>query len=136
MRWSRFVRAATFGGLLMSGGVAWAHHAFASEFDANQPITLKGTITKMDWVNPHAWLYLDVKGADGKVVSWAIEFGSPNALYKRGWRKEKLPVGAEVTASAYRAKNGSSTAHAEKVQMADGSELMNASSGTGAPYQP
>lgn len=121
--------------MLMHTGLAFGHHAFASEFDANQPVTLKGTITKMEWVNPHAWLHIDVKGPDGKIVNWALEFGSPNGLYKRGWRKEMLPVGAEVTAHAYRAKNRTPTAHAEKVTMPDGSQLFNASSGTGAPYQ-
>lgn len=130
------VAAVTFGvSMLMSIEMVSAHHAFAAEFDALQPVTLKGTITKMEWVNPHAWLHIQVKNPDGSVASWALEFGSPNALYKRGWRKDKLPVGAEVTAKAFRAKNGSTTAHAEKVLMPDGIELFNASSGTGAPYQ-
>lgn len=129
--------AVMFGfGMLTYTGLAFGHHAFASEFDAAQPITLKGTVTKMEWVNPHSWLHIDVKGPDGKIVNWALEFGGPNSLYKRGWRKEMLPVGAEVTAQAFRAKNGTPTAHAEKVTMADGSQMFNASSGTGAPYQP
>ena len=129
------VLAFTLGiGLTMPARVMFAHHAFAAEFDAKQPIELKGTVAKMDWVNPHAWLYIDVKGPDGKVVNWALEFGSPNALYKRGFRKETLPVGTEVAVSAYRAKNGTPTAHAEKVRLLNGTDLFNASSGTGTPY--
>lgn len=130
------VVALTFGiGLLLATAPVSAHHAFAAEFDANQPLTLKGTIVKMEWVNPHGWLHIDVKDPAGKVVTWALEFGSPNSLLKRGLRKENLPIGAEVTVSAYRAKNGSSTAHAEKVTMADGKALFTGSSGTGAPYE-
>jgi hypothetical protein len=110
-----------------------AHHSFAAEFDANQPITLKGTLTRMDWINPHGWVYLDVKGADGKVDSWKVETGGPNALYRRGFRKEDFPTGAEVTVKGYRAKNGSLTANARTITLPDGRELFAGSSGTGAP---
>ena len=122
-------------GLLMPKVVS-AHHAFSSEYDANKQVTLKGTITKMEWVNPHGWLTIDVKEADGKVVSWAIEFGSPNALYRRGWRKEDLPAGAEVTVEGFRAKNGGPIANARNVTLANGKKLFAGTSGNGAPGDP
>ena len=122
-------------GLAMSGWAssASAHHAFAAEFDANKPVNFKGTITKMEWVNPHAWLYIDVKGPDGKTVSWALEFGGANSLYKRGWRKEDLPSGTEVTVTGFRARNGKPIAAADDVVLTNGKKLFAGSSGTGAP---
>jgi hypothetical protein len=114
-------------------GPTFAHHAFAAEYDAQKKVTLKGAIVKMDWVNPHSWLYIDVKEPDGEMVTWALEFGPPQALYKRGWRKENLPVGEEVTVEAYLAKNGSRTANARNVVLVDGRNLFAGSSGTGAP---
>jgi hypothetical protein len=83
-----------------------AHHAFAAEYDIDQPITIKGKLTKLEWTNPHGWVYVDVAGADGKTVNWAVEFGAPNALLRRGARKDDFPIGGEVTVSGYRAKNG------------------------------
>jgi len=96
------------GGLLLAAAPMLAHHSFSAEFDISKPITLKGTIAKMEWVNPHGWLYIDVKGPDGKVVAWKLEFGAPNALYRRGWSKDSLPVGVEVTVTGFLAKDGSS----------------------------
>jgi hypothetical protein len=110
-----------------------AHHAFAAEFDEQQPITLKGTLTKMEWVNPHGWLYVDVKEPDGTVVNWAIEAGAPNALLKRGLRKNDFPAGIEVVITGYRAKNGSRTANGRTVTLSDGRNFFMGSSGTGAP---
>jgi hypothetical protein len=96
-----------------------AHHSFSAEFDATKPITLKGKLTKMDWVNPHGWLYVDVT-EDGKVVNWAIEAGSPNALLRRGLRQTDFPIGSELVIDGYRAKNGSPTANGTTVKFADG----------------
>lgn len=120
-------------GLLLAAVPVLAHHSFAAEFDANQPITLKGTLTKMDWVNPHGWIYVDVKGADGKVVNWAIESGAPNTLLRRGLRKTDFPAGTEIIVQGYRAKNGTATANGRTVTMTDGRNFFMGSSGTGAP---
>jgi hypothetical protein len=97
-----------------------AHHSFAAEFDASQPVTLKGKLTKMEWLNPHGWLHIDVSGPDGKVVNWAIEAGAPNALLRRGLRLVDFPVGSEVVVEGFRAKNGSPTANGTTVKFADG----------------
>jgi len=110
-----------------------AHHSFAAEFDKDQKITLKGIITKMDWVNPHSWLYINVKGPDGQMQEWELEFGAPNALFRRGWKKDSLPIGTEVTVTAYRAKTLPHRANAEDVILPDGKTLFAGSSGTGAP---
>jgi hypothetical protein len=97
-----------------------AHHSFAAEFDGNKQITLIGVVTKVDWVNPHAWVYVDVKGDDGGMVNWALESGPPNALYRAGWRKDDLKAGDNVTFSAFLAKDGSHTAAARQVTLPDG----------------
>ena len=122
--------------MLFATGVVFAHHSFSVEFDRTKPVTLKATITKMEWVNPHAWLFVDVKGPDGKVVNWAIEFGGANSLYRRGWRNEDLPAGAAVTISGHRARNGKPIAAAQDVTLASGKKLFAGSSGTGAPGDP
>ncbi len=120
-------------GLALVGGPAFAHHAFAAEYDAHQRITVSGALTGFDWTNPHAWLHVDVKDAEGKVENWAIEFGSPNALYRRGFRREDFPVGVVVVVEGYRAKNGSNTLNARSVKLPDGRNLFAGSSAPDAP---
>ena len=121
--------------LLAVSAPVLAHHQFASEFDANKKVTLTGKVTKMSWVNPHAWLYIDVAQPDGKVVNWALEFGIPRTLIRQGWRKEDLPAGATVIVDAFLAKNGTNSANANKVTLADGRQLFAGSSygGDAAP---
>jgi len=115
------------------GAPVRAHHSFAAEYDASQPITLQGEIARIDLVNPHAWLYLEVKDADGKVVRWNVEMGAPNNLIRRGVTKATLPIGEMVTVDGYRAKDGSATVNGRQIKMADGRTLFTGSSSTGAP---
>jgi hypothetical protein len=112
-----------------------AHHAFAAEFDARKQVTLKGAVTKVEWVNPHVWIHVDVKKPDGKVESWAIEAGTPNVLFRRGVTKQSLKSGTEVVIDGYQAKDGSHRANGREVKLADGSKLFLGGSGTGAPYE-
>jgi hypothetical protein len=115
---------------------ASAHHAFAAEFDANKPVKFTGKVTKMEWVNPHAWLHVDVKKADGTVENWAIEAGTPNVLYRRGFTKESLLIGTEVVVDGYQAKDGSHRCNGRDLTLPDGRTLFLGSSGTGAPSDP
>jgi Family of unknown function (DUF6152) len=124
-------------GLILAGTAVSlrAHHAFAAEFDANRPISFKGTVTKMEWTNPHTWLHVDVKKADGTVESWAIEAGTPNVLFRRGFTKESLLPGTEIVIDGYQAKDGSHRANGRNLTLPDGKMLFLGSSGTGAPYE-
>jgi hypothetical protein len=111
----------------------WAHHAFSAEFDEKKPLKLVGRVTKMDWINPHAWIHMDVKGDDGKVVSWMVELGPPNALLKRGWNKNSLPEGTEIVVDGYQSKDGELRLNGRDLTFPDGKKLFAGSSGTGAP---
>ena len=122
--------------LLVAGQRGEAHHAFAAEFDASKPITLRGTLTKMEWVNPHGWLHIAVKQPDGTVVNWMGETGAPNALLRRGWTKESLPAGIELVLEGYLAKNGTKKMTAMTVLLPNGEKLFAGSSGIGAPVEP
>ena len=119
--------------VLAAGAPLVAHHAFAAEFDGTRPVTLRGTVTKMEWTNPHAWFYIDGKGPDGKVVNWGIECGAPNALLRRGWNRNSVPVGTEIIVEGYRAKDGANRANGRDVTLPDGKKLFAGSSGVGAP---
>jgi hypothetical protein len=110
-----------------------AHHAFNSEFDAKRPVKFKGTVTKMVWVNPHAWIYIDVKKADGSVEEWMVEAGTPNTLLRRGFTKQALQPGTEITVDGYQSKDGSLRANGRDVTLPNGQTLFIGSSGTGAP---
>ena len=123
MGMKRIVAIAGLGVILAAGSVR-AHHAFSAEFDINKPVKLVGTITKTEWVNPHAWVYLDVKDADGKVLNWAIELGPPNALVRRGWKKSSLPFGAQITVEGFAAKNGKEFANASDITLPDGTKVF------------
>jgi len=112
---------------------ASAHHSFAAEFDANAPVSLHGTITKMEWINPHSWIHMDVKNPDGTVTEWMIEGGTPNTLFRRGFTREAVKAGMEITVEGYRAKGGANRANGRDLILKDGRRLFMGSSGTGAP---
>ena len=116
-------------GLVAAALPVLAHHSFAAEYDAAKPVTLKGTVTKVEWMNPHTWIYIDVKDETGKVTNWAVEMGSPNGLLRAGWSRNSLKVGDVVTVAGSRAKDGTNNANARTVTLAStGQKLFAASS--------
>jgi hypothetical protein len=119
--------------LVVAAAPALAHHAFSGEFDATKPVTLHGTITRIEWINPHAWIHIDVEGEDGTVESWMIEAGSPNTLVRRGMSRDSIPLGTEVVVFGYRHRNGSNAANGRDVTLPDGTKLFLSSPRTGAP---
>jgi hypothetical protein len=133
LRLSLLIAALGFLALLQTAQPLQAHHSFAAEFDADKPVTLEGEIVEMKWINPHSWLTVAVKSADGKVEDWEVEFGLPASLYRRGWRKEDLPAGEPVTITGWRAKDGTKTANARTVKLSDGRSLFAGSSTSGQP---
>ena len=128
------VAVAGMGLFLVGGAVSLsAHHAFAAEFDANRPVNFTGKVTKMEWTNPHVWIHVDVKNPDGTVDAWAIEAGTPNVLFRRGFTKDSLLPGTVIVVDGYQAKDGSRRANGRDVTLPDGRTLFLGSSGTGAP---
>ena len=119
--------------LLVAPAPAVAHHAFSAEFDATKPVRLRGTITKMEWINPHSWMHVDVSNDDGTIDSWMIEAGPPGALVRRGWKKDSVEPGTEVLVEGYQALDGGLRANGRDVTLPDGTKLFAGSSGTGAP---
>jgi hypothetical protein len=111
-------------GLLLAAAPAPAHHAFAAEFDTDKPIALRGTVTMMEWVNPHSWIHIDVKGADGTVVNWMVEGGSPNALLRLGFTKNAVLPGMEIVVDGYQAKDGTHKGVGRSLTFADGRKLF------------
>ena len=122
-------------GLFLSALPVLAHHSFAAEFDATKPVSVKGTVTAMDWVNPHSWLRFDVKTEDGKVEHWSAECLPPNGLYRQGWRKDSVKIGDRITVTAYLAKDASSTASIRLVTTPDGRKVFAGTADDGGPKQ-
>ena len=130
---TKLAAAVACAGVWLSVGPALAHHSFSSEFDANAPIKLEGTVTRMEWVHPHAWIYIDVKKPDGTTEQGKIEGGTPNALFRRGFTKDSLKAGTVILVNGYRAKDGSLKGNGRDLTFPDGRKLFLGSSGTGAP---
>ena len=135
MRNTLLVMAVIVGLLFLGTAPAMAHHAFSSEFDGNRPVELTGTVTRMAWVNPHAWIYMDVAQPDGTVEQWMVEGGTPNTLIRRGLRRSNLPAGTEIKVNGFRSKDGTMRANGTNITLANGRQLFIGSPGTGAPLE-
>jgi hypothetical protein len=131
----QIVIAAACAVVLVWTGTARAHHAFSAEFDANKPVKFEAIVTKVQLINPHSWIHVDVKGADGKMENWAIEAGSPNILMRRGITKDTLKIGTKILVDGYQSKDGTRRANGRDLTLPDGTKLFLGSSGTGAPYE-
>ena len=120
--------------MLMGGAVRLvAHHSFAAEFDAKQPVLFKGTVTKMEWINPHVWIHMNVTQPNGRTEAWMVEGGAPTVLFRRGFSKTSLQAGTQIVVDGYRAKDGTNKMNAREITLADGRKLFAGSEGTGAP---
>lgn len=136
MRKTTGIMVASLGaGLLMAGAAVQAHHAFAAEFDAERPVEFSGTVSKVEWVNPHVWIHIDVNVDAGGTEAWAFEAGTPNVLFRRGFTRESLLPGTDVMVDGYQAKDGTNRANGRDITLDDGTKLFLGSSGTGAPYE-
>jgi hypothetical protein len=127
----RVVVSLILAGMLLSAAPAWSHHAFATEFDANKPVKMKGIVTKIDWANPHVWFYLNIKADNGTIENWGFEMGGPNSLRTSGWTKETMKIGDEVIVDGSLAKNGSRNVNAKSVTMASTGKKLGAASSQG-----
>ena len=123
-------------GMLLAPASVSTHHSFSAEYDITKPIKLQGTVTKVEWINPHAWIHIDVKGASGTVEQWMIEGGTPNTLFRRGVNKNSLPAGTVIIVDGYQAKDGTLKGNGRDITFADGRKLFIGSTGTGAPGDP
>src|SRR5207247_1497362 len=133
MKFKLSLIALTASFLFAAAAPAFAHHAFAAEFDAKKPVKLRGTVTKMEWINPHTWIYLDVKKPDGTVEEWMVEAGTPNTLLRRGFTKDSLKAGTEVLVDGYQSKDGSLRANGRDLTLPNGQTLFLGSSGPDGP---
>ena len=133
MRGAKIVGFIGVGLLLATAVPLVAHHAFSAEFDSNRPLSLEGVVTRMEWINPHAWIHIDVTKEDGSTEAWMIEGGTPNTLFRRGFTKDSLQPGTEILVDGYQAKDGSMRANGRDLTFLDGRKLFMGSSGTGAP---
>jgi hypothetical protein len=122
-------------GLLLAALPLAAHHSFAAEYDAGKPVTLKGKVTQVEWINPHSWVHIDVTGEDGKVINWSCETAPPNTLYRQGWRRTSLKEGDEIIVEGFAAKDASHTITARAVQTPDGRRLLAGSASDGIPQK-
>ena len=131
----KFVLGAACAAWMLAAVPAWAHHAFAAEFDAKRPVHLEGVVTKVELINPHAWIHVDVKADDGTVTSWMVEAGSPNVLLRRGFTKQSVAPGTAVVVEGYQSKDGSNRANGRDITLPNGQKLFLGSQGTGAPAE-